>query len=238
MSRAEFLELFARNKRKPEKPKQTTTYSLRLPYETRFDNFSEQDPYDEDDTLRVMSPDIIPKTPIQPLSLPEKKYLYNFWVKHWKAFKAAPACQNLREKRLREKFDGYILINIRRSLLRDWNRTFAGGYVSGEAEARQERTDDDLRALTKGWAWLCKETGFKPWPLAIDHEDEDLENVEIDVRASPFNVAKSEELDQEVEQWYIDAQRLLPTLPELDEFQFPPVPDSNDESKYGKQTLS
>lgn len=214
MSKVDFLELFSRNRKRTEKAKQISTYKLRLSGDIFPEYLSDQDTYDEH-TLRIMPPDNSPKFTIQPLSLPEKKYLHDFWTKHWEIFRAAPACQNTSEKRLQEKFDGYVSINIRRYLLKDWNNTFAGGYVSGEPEARQEREADDLRALTKSWSWLCKELGFKPWRFTIDHENENLEDVKIDVRSSPFNIEKPQEKAQEIESWYNDTLGYTPVRPAL-----------------------
>lgn len=208
MSKVDFHALFSRHKHKAEEVKRTLSYILRLPDETFPEYSSDQDPSDED-VLRVMPPNTSPKPAIQPLSLPEKKYLYDFWVKQWEVFKAAPACQNVSEKRLLEKFDSYIPINIRRYLVKNWNNTFAGGYVSGEPEVRQEREVEDLRALTKSWSWLCKELGFKPWPLTIDHENENLENVKIDVRSKPFNL-KSINKSKEIEDWSTTKSRPIP----------------------------
>lgn len=167
-------------------------YSLRVPSSDTTPPPSDRDSDDEEDTLKIMSPEKYVKPPIQPLSLPEKKFLYDFWTRQWTAFKAAPACQNVSEKRLQEKFDGYISINIRRFLLKDWNNTFAGGYVYGEPEQREQRDADDLRALTKKWRWLCKELGFKPWRDAIDDQDEQLGKVKVDVRNEPFGVQREE----------------------------------------------
>lgn len=171
-------------------------YTLRVP----VDKDPQPRPYrnvydDEDDTLRIMPPEPNFKPPIQPLSLQEKKILHDFWIRQWKAFKEAPACQNVSEKRLREKFDSYISINIRRYLLKDWNNMFAGGYVFGEPEPREERESDDLRALTKKWAWLCKEMGFKPWPDATDDQNDNLQDVQIEVRNEPFGFFGKETRD-------------------------------------------
>lgn len=169
-------------------------YSLRVPGNDTTPPSSDQDSDGEEkeDTLRIMPPENYVKPPSQPLSLPEKKFLHDFWTRQWAAFKAAPACQNVPEKRLREKFDGYISINIRRYLLKDWNNTFAGGYVLGEPAQREERDADDLRTLTKKWAWLCKELGFKPWRGAIDDQDERLDNIKFDVRNELFGVQREE----------------------------------------------
>lgn len=192
MSNPVFLDLFSRNNKRVEQTRQKVSYSLRLPDETISLSFPNEDAYDGD-TLRIMPPDINPKVATQPLSLPEKKFLYDFWCRQWQIFKASPACQNVSEKRLLEKFDRYISINVRRYLVKDWNNTFAGGYVSGEPEPRAERDPDDLRALTKSWGWLCKELRFKAWPLTIDHENENLENVRIEVRNKPFGIAQTGE---------------------------------------------
>lgn len=177
-------------------PKHNESYSLRVPSNESTPPLSDKgSTEEEEDTLRIMPPENYVKPLIQPLSLTEKKFLYDFWSRQWTAFKAAPACQNVSEKRLQEKFDSYISINIRRYLLKDWNNTFAGGYVLGEAEPREERDADELRTLTKKWIWLCKELEFKSWPGAIDDQNEQLENVKIDVRNEPSGVQREEVRD-------------------------------------------